>query len=177
VLSLTSVVVLGASVAVVGLLPGTTSGTEPAGTALKAAITVTEKDFGRSFSVKNGDVIEVSLPASVPLSWVPKNGPQATLEPVEPVEKPPAVGAPPRPQGQPPMVGGVGRWTHFYKVHSDQPVRVEPSWVYARFGRLAATNKRIAEGVIPTPPEFRPGQKPSALREGMDFHFNLDVRP
>ena len=137
---------------------------------------MTEKDFGRTIAVKNGDVILVSLPGSVPMLWVPKAGPSTTLQAVERAPKTAAEDAQ-KPKDQPPTYGGTGRWEGCYRVNSDRRATLEPSWIYARFGKVERTYKRIKDGVIPPAPAFRPDQKPSDLREGMDFHVKLDVRP
>ena len=55
--------------------------------------------------------------------------------------------------------------------------RRERAELDARFGKIALTTQRVRDHKIPDPPPFRPDQKPSDLREGMDFHFTLDVRP
>jgi len=50
-------------------------------------------------------------------------------------------------------------------------------WMYCKFGRLKETEKELASGQIPKPPEFRPDMKSENLRAGMVFQVTLQAHP
>jgi hypothetical protein len=146
----------------------------------KPPILLTQNDLDRVVKVKNGDVIEVRLPvSSLGMKWV-LTPDQPVLRPIERVATLDAQPKPtPGPKKDVPSVGAPGNQDQFYQIATDKAVNLRPTWIFCRFGRPELTKKRIDDKVIapPEPPEFRPGLKPTDLREGMTFHFNLEVTP
>src|SRR4051812_39951005 len=83
----------------------------------KPSICLTEKDFDRVVRAKNGEVIELRLPYSMPYSWALVEE-LPVLRPVPPA-RPPA--EPKRgPNSPPPKVGGSPSSVHRYTVTTDR---------------------------------------------------------
>ena len=147
------------------------AGRAPGQEASKPPIVLSEKDFDRVLRVKAGDVIELRLPSRPPLTWVLEGSPP-NLSPVPGQTKPP-----PTPNPASPVLGGMGSWVQRYEVSTDRAATLRPDWVYSRFGEIEKTKRRIRDGIIPAPPEFRPDLKPEDIREGMTFRITLEVLP
>jgi hypothetical protein len=145
----------------------------------KPPILFTQSDFDRPVKVKNNDVIEVRLPATLAMKWVLTQE-QPILRPVDratrPNDEPKAA---PTPKNPFPTLGPPGNWDQLYEISSSRAANIRPTWIYCRFGKPEMTKKRIEEKVIPqpVPPEFRPNLKRTDLREGMTFQIILQVVP
>jgi hypothetical protein len=140
----------------------------------KAPISIAQKDFDRVIKVKNGDLIEISVPMLLPYAWALQED-QPTVKQLEGFPK--AVSVPSDPHAPVPPLGAGQFWINRYTVSTTGKAVIPLAWVYCRRGDLALTKDRLAKNVIPKPPDFRPEQKRTDLREGMVFKIKLDAQP
>jgi hypothetical protein len=138
-----------------------------------ATTVLTEKHFDKEVSLKRGDILEIKLPAQMPIEWA-QDKPNPILSPLKGYPK--YVDAPPQP-GNPNLVGAPGFTINRFEVVGQAAQPFELKLVYSKFGKPDQTARRIEQGMIPKPGDFRPDQKASDLREGMVYHVKLKIAP
>jgi hypothetical protein len=129
---------------------------------------LTEKDFDKEVSLKRGDIVEVRLPAQMPLEWA-QSQPNPLLSELDGYPK---FEDAPRPDKQQ-VLGAPGFTVHRFQIVGVAAKPAEFRLIYSKFGKPTLTAQRIKNGSIPKPEAFRPDQKTEDLREGMVYHFKL----
>ncbi|MGA7497578.1 MAG: hypothetical protein WBX00_12700 [Isosphaeraceae bacterium] len=143
-------------------------------------ITLTGEKYDQVVTVRDGDTLELSLPALLPMRWTLVQG-QTILKEVQlqpdltKVEK----GEQNSGQTRPPNLTEGSRPRRRYQVVVKGKVPETLEWMYCMYDSLEKTKEILATHQAPPPDEFNPEKvkDPKDARLGMIFRVKLKLDP
>jgi hypothetical protein len=134
------------------------------------AIAITEKDLGKKFTVKPGDVVEVRLPFTIPYTWTwPRS-----LKGIRPLPSYPKEEFPPG-KGKTETLGGPMLWVGRFEMTGKPETPIPLSLIYCLYIHKEAMSQASAKGTI-VPPEAWDKLNAQPLQEGAMYQVALDVK-